>query len=76
MFTKDKTVRHLKEGGCGGGGNEQSKELNYYSRLESSLETTDGATNENVCDEEIYIEPVSWLQDKLQDLNGKVNLSN
>lgn len=42
----------------------------YYSRLASNLEN---GPSENVCNDEIYIEPLDWLsKEKLQELNGKV----
>ena len=27
----------------------------------------------NVCNQEIYVEPLSWLQDRLDDVSGKIN---
>lgn len=51
--------------------------LDYYSRLASINHNLDEKSGElkqqTVCDEEIFIETLSWLADKLHDLNGKIH---
>ena len=63
------TLTHIKNFDSNESPNKDWKQkLNLYSELNQKIK--DGLTNQ--CNSELHIEPLSWFQDKLSDINGRV----
>ncbi len=69
LFTADKVVPHIKKYDQSAL-NSWKKKLAYFQKLNNSAETEEDPE----CRAELYIEPLDWFKDRLEDMSGKVNI--
>jgi len=67
LFNTGNVITHIKayQEKC----TEWKSKLDYYKKLKSNNVNADMSE----CSQELYIEPLSWFIDKLEDLEGKVS---
>ena len=69
LFNANQTLTHIKNADSADTPNKDWKtKLSYYSELNKKI--NDKSVNQ--CNSELHIEPLSWFQEKLSDINGKV----
>jgi dual specificity phosphatase 12 len=67
LFNATNRIKHLKS-------YEKYDTNDWYSKLDYFKKLNSGNNlNNSVCTKEIFIEPVSWLVDKISDIEGKIN---